>query len=283
MKIKRLIGLVLGLAVITLAACSSGSNNSSSPQAQLSGIASKGPLKNADVKVFAIKNGVVDTSAPIGTGTTDAIGNFNVTLSSAFNGTGAVEVLVTGGTFTDEATGVPGVGLKTELRAMITNVSAGAAKVVAVTPLTELASKKAETTAAGLSSGLTSTAIDDSNKSISDTFQIGDDITTTLPKSDGSVTEKKHSTACAAISQIVNGRKHTGESTDDALTRVMGELETEIETHGGLSTSTETEIHSAETEVETHNGTGGGSGGGGGGGGGGGDVTSQTTTTTTGK
>jgi hypothetical protein len=127
-------------------------------------------------------------------------------------------------TFTDEATGVPGVGLKTELRAMVTNVSAGATKVVAVTPLTELASKKAETTAAGLSSGLTSTAIDDSNKSISDTFQIGDDITSTLPKSDGSVTEKKHSTACAAISQIVNGRKHSGESTDDALARVMGEL-----------------------------------------------------------
>ncbi|MGE5808068.1 MAG: hypothetical protein ACM32I_02980, partial [Nitrospirota bacterium] len=220
MKIKGLIVLVLGLAVITLAACSSGGgSDSSSPEVQLKGIASKGPLNNADVKVFAIKNGVVDTSAAIGTGTTDAKGNFNVTLSSAFSGAGAVEVLVTGGTFTDEATGVPGVGLKTELRAMVTNVSAGATKVVAVTPLTELASKKAETTAAGLSSGLTSTAIDDSNKSISDTFQIGDDITSTLPKSDGTVTEKKHATACAAISQIVNNRKQSGESTDDALTR----------------------------------------------------------------
>ena len=246
MKLRNLIVPVLSLAMLALTGCGKSSSDNPAPtlapSSVISGLASKGPLKNATVKVFAIKNGVVEEDVPLGTGTTDANGNFTIDVGSF---QGAVEVEVTQGSFTDEATGAQ-VTLKTELRAMVSNVATGT-KTVAVTPLTQLASKKAEV------AGLTPAAIDDSNSKMSATFGV-DDIISTLPIASGTDKQKKHAAACGTISQLVNDRRHSGESTDDALARVMGEMETEVSHNGGLSDDTVNGIKTAETEVESHGG-----------------------------
>ncbi len=250
MKLRNLLVLVLSLAVLALAGCGSSSSNntpvSTQPGTQpalstvINGLASKGPINTGTVKVFAVRNGVTDTSVPIATGTTDANGNFTVD-AGGFNGPVVVEV--TDGSFTDEVTGAK-VTLKTPLRTMVADVSTGTS-TVAVTPLTELAAKRTETHAA-----ITPDVINESNKNVGATFQLAD-IVTTLPIATGTAEQKKHASACGAISQLVNSSRHAGESTDDALSRVMGEMETEIENSGGLSDDSISKINTAVTEFNS--------------------------------
>ncbi len=247
MKIKSLIALTLCMAVLALVGC--GSSSSDNPPAAtqgttqpalstvINGLASKGPINTGTVKVFAVRNGVTDRSVPIAQGTTDANGNFNVD-AGGFNGPVVVEV--TGGSFTDEVSGAQ-VALKTPLRTMVAGVSNGTS-TVAVTPLTELAAKRTETHAA-----ITPDVINESNKNVGATFNLTD-IVTTLPIASGTAEQKKHASACGSISQLVNTSKHAGESLDDALTRVMGEMESEIEHTGGLSDDSINKINTAVTE-----------------------------------
>ena len=242
MKIKYLLVSVLSLTVIALAGCGSSGSESTPPAQQpslsttINGVASLGPINGGTVKVFAIKNGAVDTSTVLASGTTDANGNFSV----AGNFTGAVEVAVTGGSFTDEATDqVVNLNVTTELTAMVSNATG--TKAVAVTALTQLASEKAT------ADGMTLVAIDAANAKMSAMFQMSN-IISALPDPNGTADQKKHAAANTVISHVVNNRKHSGESTSDALQRVMGDLGTEVSKNGGFSDSTLAEI---ESEVES--------------------------------
>jgi hypothetical protein len=247
MKIKSLIALTLCLAVLALAGCGSSSSDNppvtTQPGTQpalstvINGLASKGPINTGTVKVFAVRDGVTDTSVPIAQGTTDANGNFTVD-AGGFNGPVVVEV--TGGSFTDEVSGTQ-VTLKTKMRTMVASTGTGT-NTVAVTPLTELAAKRTETHAA-----ITPDVINESNKNVGATFNLTD-IVTTLPIASGNAEQKKHASACGSISQLINTSKHAGESLDDALTRVMGEMESEIEHAGGLSDDSLNKINTAVTE-----------------------------------
>jgi hypothetical protein len=236
MKTINLIGSVLGLAVVALSGCGGGTGTPSSATTKISGMAAKGPINGGTVKVFAVRNGTEDRTAPIGQGQTDANGNYTVDVGAY---KGPVMVEVTGGSFTDEVAGVP-VSLKTSfsLRAVFANASTGT-KTVAVTPLTELACKKAKI------GQLTRTTIDDANTKMAAKFKLAD-IVSTLPVAGGaSDDQKKYAAACGSISQLVNTSKQAGESLDDALPRVLGEMETEIEQSGDLSNDSTTKLNTA--------------------------------------
>jgi hypothetical protein len=235
MKIKSLIGPLLFLPVLALSACGGGSSSPSSTT-KISGLASKGPIKAGIVKVFAVRNGTEDTIAPIGQGKTDDNGNFTVDVGSY---KGPVMVELTGGSFTDEVAGVP-VTVKTPLRAIFANVSSGT-ETVAVTPLTELACKKAKAKGAKL----TRTTIDDANKKMAAKFKLAEIVSTLPVAGGGSDDQKKYAAACGSISQLVNTSKHSGETLDDALSRVLGEMETEIENTGDLSDDSTSRLNSA--------------------------------------
>jgi hypothetical protein len=244
MKIKRLIGPVLAMAAMALSGCGGGGGATTStptPTAAatvLSGVASKGPINKGTVKAFAIKNGVVDTSAPLGETQTDSAGNFTLNCGS---NTGPVMVQVTGGTFTDEVSGQT-VNLKSTLEAAVSSTATGT-NTVAVTPLTDLASKKAKF------GGMTPAVIDDSNRSVASTFGLAD-IVSTLPAASGSSEQKKYSDACGTFSQLANNEAaKTGKSLDDALVSVMSNMESEVEQHGGLSDSSVSAINSAGAEL----------------------------------
>jgi hypothetical protein len=265
MNMNRYSGPVLFLAMVALSGCgaaetSSPSLTSSLDKTVITGMASKGPINKGTVKVFAVVNGVEGTE-PIGQGQTDAVGNFSVDVGS-FKGPVVVEV---SGSFTDEVSTTTTVTLQSPLRAVFSNASTGK-NTVAVTPLTELACKKAKR----LGAKLTKASIDDANTTMAAKFKFAD-IVTTLPVAGGTkVGEKEYAAACGSISQLANTSSTTsGKKLDDSLAEVMSKMENEIENSGDLSTESETELNHAVddfnsggknrsgaegTHVETHGG-----------------------------
>lgn len=267
MNMKRYSGPVLCLAMLALSGCggdgsSSQLTPSSTQKTLITGLASKGPINKGTVKVFAIRNGIEDT-APLNQGQTDAAGNYSIDVGS-FKGPVMVEVT---GSFKDEVSTTTTVTLQSPLRAVFSNASTGT-NTVAVTPLTELACKKAKRGGAKL----TKAAINDANATMAAKFKLAD-IVSTLPVAGGdSADQKKYAAACGSISQLANtSSNQSGKKLDDALTDVMSKMESEIENSGDLSDDSTTRLNTAiddfnssgknksgieATHVETHTGGG---------------------------
>jgi hypothetical protein len=99
------------------------------------------------VKAYAINNGLM--GAQIGTGTTDAQGNFSLTIGSY---SGPVMLQMSGGTYTDEATGnsitmQPGDVMTSVMPQAVAGAVMGG---VQITPLTSMAQVRAQTMSGGM-------------------------------------------------------------------------------------------------------------------------------------
>jgi hypothetical protein len=242
MRIERLILSALFLPVIALSGCGGGGGGGGDTVAPtfFAGMASKGPISGATVKVFAIRSGKLDSSAPAGQGQTDNSGNFSINAGS-FQGPAVVEV--TSGSFTDEVTG-ESVSLNAPLHAIISNAQPGST-VVAVTPLTELAFRKAKGSLA-----LTTEAIIGANANVAGAFGLSD-IISTMPIAGGtSDGQKNYAAACASFSQLANDVKSDGQSLADAMTQIITQMGNEEEQGGSLSADT---IKKFNTAVATFN------------------------------
>jgi hypothetical protein len=246
MKIKPIISIFTCLAAMVLAGCGGGGGGTATgTTVTISGVAAKGPINGGSIKVYAVKSGQVDTSTVLGSGTTatDGSGGYSVTLDSV--PTGPVVVEVSGGSYTDEASGTPNVALKAPLRAVVSSVADGAK--IAITPLTHLAFEQVD----GIGN-YTSVGIDDANSQIGNFFGITDiigslpfDATQTVPA--GAIGDQaKYAGALGVFSQLVNDRKGT-KTLDDALGAVMLELETELETNGGFTQTTVDNLNASIT------------------------------------
>jgi hypothetical protein len=141
---------MIGLAI--LAACGGGGEGSGVAgdmvTGVISGTATKGPIANATVTAYGVNGGHVGDR--IGAATTDASGNFTLTVG---NHGGAVMLQVSGGSYIDEATGTSMVMAAGDLMtAAIPAVVAGATiNNVQVTPVTAMAQAMAEHMAGGMS------------------------------------------------------------------------------------------------------------------------------------
>ena len=250
MKIRPIISTFIYLAAMTLFGCGGGgggggTDSGAAGTVTISGVAAKGPINGGTIRVYAVKSGQVDTSTVLGSGTTaaDGSGVYSVTLNSV--PTGPVVVEVSGGTFTDEASGTPNVALIKPLRAVVSSVADGAK--IAVTPLTHLAFEQVDGVGA-----YTSVEINDANSQIGSFFGVDDiigslpfDPTQTVPT--GAIGDQaKYAGALGVFSQLVNDRKGT-KTLDDALGAVLLELETELETNGGFSQVTVDTLNTAIT------------------------------------
>lgn len=235
MRIRNLAG-VLFLAVLMLSGCGGGGGGGGGvvpATTVVSGVAAKGPIRTGTVKVFAIVNGIEDRSAPLGQGQTDGNGNYSVDVDSY---TGPILVEVSGGSYTDEVSGAT-VTLNAPLRAIISAAATGS-QTVAITPLTELAYKKA------LGGGLlTAASIDDANATIAAFFKLTDIIRSTPGSADDN--QKKYAFVLGSFAQLANDNKNAGESLDDAQARLITQMGDEIRASGGISTSTLTQLNSA--------------------------------------
>jgi hypothetical protein len=158
---------VVALLLLTflLASCGGSGGTAGQSSSAISGVASKGPISGGIVKVYALKADGTKGDQLGSSATTKSDGTYSVNLGSY---SGNVLIEVTGGTYTDEATGAndtPNPGLTAALTSVSGNVS------VAVTPLTDLAVKYAGT--------LTKDNVEKGNSLVSS--MVGVNIINTLP------------------------------------------------------------------------------------------------------
>ena len=208
--------LAVVLSSLALVACGGGGGGTGARinAVIVSGVASKGPLKNATICAYSVINGT--QGAQVGECvTTSADGNYSIDLAGY---TGPVFLQASSGTYVDEATGTT-VSLSTPLRSVATTLSGSSS--MAVTGLTELAYQLASNS----SGGLTSANIQSAITSVQNNFGVLD-IVGTMPvnalnvPTGASVEQKKYALALATLSQYL-AAKPVGAKLSDTI----GELQ----------------------------------------------------------
>jgi hypothetical protein len=199
--------LVIGSSLLFFG-CGGGSGGgdgaASSADGVISGTAVKGPVSGATVKAYAISSGLM--GAQIGTGPTDAQGNFTLSIGSY---SGSVMLQMSGGTYTDEATGAsmtmqPG----DVMTSMMPQVNAGAVMSgVQITPLTSMAQMRAQS----MSGGMTPANMAAANTAMGNYFSVSDILYThpmnpLTPGSGSGATQamRNYGIMLAAMSQYAN-------------------------------------------------------------------------------
>lgn len=172
MKIRKLIGTFLMLALLVTAGCGGGGGGGAAAPAStvVSGVVSKGAVGGATVTVFAITNGV--KGVQLGQTTTVATGAGKGAYTVDIGGyTGPVLVEVTGGTYVDEASNTTKDLVGLTLRAVVANAAGPVS--AAVTPLTEIAAQR-------MNGNYQASSITEANDAVAQLFGV-DNIITTQP------------------------------------------------------------------------------------------------------
>jgi hypothetical protein len=168
--------LARGLAaamVLALAACGGGGGGDSGGGGAVAiggiigGTGFKGPVANATVTAYAVSGG--SPGAQIGAATTDGSGKFSLSIG---NHSGPVMLQLSGGTYTDEATGTAmNMAAGDVMTAILPTVAAGATiSGIQITPVTSMA----QTAAQHLSGGMTDANIASANAAVGTYFMVSD-------------------------------------------------------------------------------------------------------------
>jgi hypothetical protein len=155
------------LALLALAACGGGGTSPSASGGVIGGTGFKGPVSGATVTAYAVSGG--SRGAQIGTTTTDPGGGFTLSIGSH---TGPVMLQLSGGTYTDEATGSPMNMVSGDvMTAILPTVAANATMSgIQITPLTSMA----QTLAQNQAGGMTDANIMSANAAIGSYFLVSD-------------------------------------------------------------------------------------------------------------
>mgnify|MGYP001230778380 CR=1 FL=1 len=164
------------VAALLLAGCGGGSSGidgtgaATTPSAQattMSGNVVKGPVSGATVNAFAVTGGTIGSQ--VSSTTTDATGAFTMSMG---NYAGPVMLQISGGTYTDEATGAPmAMGAGDMMTAVLPTIAGGTTvSGVAVTPLTAMAQAMAQ----HMAGGMTDANISAANTAVGNYFMVGD-------------------------------------------------------------------------------------------------------------
>ena len=172
---STILSLLLATATVTLivSGCGGGGSSgsdvvtSSVSQGTISGNAVKGPVSGATVSAYGLSNGAAGPA--LASATTNARGAFTLSVGDY---SGPVMLRMTGGMYTDEATGsnmsIAGSDVMT---AVLANVAAGSTvSGVQMTPVTSMAQAMAE----HMSGGMTSANIATANAAVGAYFMVGD-------------------------------------------------------------------------------------------------------------
>jgi hypothetical protein len=240
---KVLALLLTLLAIVGLTGCGGGggggttstsstSNTTGSTDSStiINGLASKGPISNGTASVYAISNGQMGNL--LTTASTGQDGSFTANLGSY---AGPIMVEVTGGSYTDEATGKTVQMGSMMLRTALSNAAGNV--TVAVTPLTETAVQY-------MGSTLTTNMIALANSLIATKFGMSDivqtkphDVSTTAATGQDSQTyyglmlaamsqmaSTDNTSISTIMSNIANDLKDTSSTGTQALTTLMSTM-----------------------------------------------------------
>jgi hypothetical protein len=214
----------LAATSLALAACGGGGGgggggNPPPPvSGTVSGTAVKGPVTGATVTAYGISGGAM--GAKITSASTNAQGNFSLSMGTY---TGPVMLQMTGGTYTDEASGSTMSMLSGDvMTAVLPTMTAGATvSGIQMTPLTSMA----QTMAQGRAGGMTDANISAANTAVGSYFMVND-ITHTVPmnpltaNSGGAANQDQinYGMTLAAMSQQA---KNQGMSSSSAMVTAM--------------------------------------------------------------
>ncbi len=236
-NIMRLLSVVAAIliGILTLAACGGGGGSGGSANSVVSGVASKGIIRNGVIKVYAL-NADGSKGALLKETVTDNNGAYRADLG-AYLGAILVEA---SGSYTDEATGaITTVPANAPLRAAINEPAGDVA--VAVTPLTELAVQRNEDP---ITRRIAVPNIMSSNALIAELFKV--DIVKTMPvdplvaNSVATQSQKEYALVLAAFARLMQSK-----ATD--LRSVITELKDSIGTDNRISTPVAAQFQSAIT------------------------------------
>lgn len=213
---------MLVASTLGLAACGGGGSGSSGTpppptQGTISGTAVKGPVSGGTVTAYAITNGTM--GAQIGSATTDSSGNFTISIGTY---TGPVMLQMTGGSYTDEATGTTMSMLSGDaITAVMQTVAAGSTTTgIQMTPLTAMA----QTMAAHMTGGMSDANIATANTDVGTYFMVND-ILHTMPMNplvsgsgSGSQDAINYGMAIAAMCELAQS---VGMSSSSAMVTAM--------------------------------------------------------------
>ncbi len=169
----RLIGAVVA-TLLFAAACGGGGGGGtnvadvgSGGTGYISGAAIKGPVGNAIITAYGVSGGQMGIQ--IGTAATDASGNFTMSIGSY---AGPVMLQVSGGSYKDEATGIPmAMAPGDVMTAIMPTVASGANNSgIQVTPVTAMAQALAQHMVGGMTDANIATA----NAAMGNYFLVGD-------------------------------------------------------------------------------------------------------------
>ncbi|MBS0395790.1 MAG: hypothetical protein JSR54_14305 [Proteobacteria bacterium] len=215
---------ILLVSAVAIAGCGGGGSSASSAvtppppvQGTISGTAVKGPVSGATVTAYAVADGTM--GAPIGTASTDASGHYSIAIGSY---AGAVMLQLSGGSYTDEATGtMMSMRAGDVLTAVMPSVAAGSTTSgIQLTPLTSMA----QAMAAHMTGGMSDANIATANSSVGAYFMVSD-ILTTMPMNplvsgsgSGSPDAINYGMTLAAMSELA---RTLGMATSSALVTAM--------------------------------------------------------------
>jgi hypothetical protein len=161
------LALLIGSMLILSSCGGGGGGTTPAGNGMISGTAVKGPVNGAAVTAFAVNNGT--TGPQIGSGISDAMGNFSVSIGDY---SGPVLLMVSGGTYTDEAANTRmTMHAGDVMTGVIPSVTAGSAMSgVQITPLTSMAQARAHT----MTGGMTGANITAANTAVGAYFMVND-------------------------------------------------------------------------------------------------------------
>ncbi len=242
---------IITVSLMTLFGCGGGSGSSTTTsglqdgqggQGMLGGAAVKGPVSGATVTAYGIMSGMTGTQ--IASAMTDSQGHFTMTIG---NYSGPMMLMMSGGTYTDEATGVTmAMEAGDVMSAAVPSVSSGATITgIQMTPLTSMAQIMAQR----MTGGMTAANITTANAAVGAQFMVNDILYTPpmnpLVDNSGSTAtldSKNYGMAIAAMSEYAKTLGMTSSSAmvtammDDASDGVMnGMMGTTPITMGGMS------------------------------------------------
>ncbi|SNB44959.1 hypothetical protein [Geobacter sp. DSM 9736] len=229
MNIRFLLSVIISLSLATIFGCGGGGSSGGPSATVVSGTAAKGPINGGTVNIYAVRSGAVDRSAPLGTFTpTPASGVYSVNIGSY---TGPVLIEVTGGSYTDEATGAQLDISAVPLRAFVGSASGNVS--ASVTALTEIAAKRVVDSGAPITPSL----ITSTNSDVGATFGVADIIGTqpvdaaAAGASGASQPQQEYGMALAALSKYMQQNTRTlGQSVADFTAPATADLLSKLNT-----------------------------------------------------
>lgn len=256
MNMNRLIiiltSLLITAGMLLLGGCGGGGGGGTvPPSTSVSGIVSKGPLKNGTVKIYGVDAAGAKSASPLATVQTDANGGYGANLGS-YSGALVIEAY---GDYTDEATGNPvTIPASSPLRSAVVLVDTGGNnnRKIAVTPITNLACAVMGTT-------YSATAITAANNRVGDMFKVKDIVGTVPVQPDmngmgkGDAEQKTYTMALATLSQMAKDATGGAAPSYSQIQTIMDSFKADMNTSStsGLGSQNMTAFNAALTTVST--------------------------------